>query len=308
MRILPITNQNNRNTFKSNYFAQEAKLILRNPCMLRKELFSDGISLLYKELAKFDYYNRLNSDSLFKVFQYATNALRVRDEELRPDIAILEGIRNNNVEYLRVLMERRELIPMQPDGEISVDVIMKGRNHSNPNIRSFFDDKYLEKKTYYRDMLEIEETPPAYTIIEGSDIFEEMMGFQKPDLRSEFLKSTSNLWLNRTKQAISDDEERFGSVRLATLERIVHHDGFEAIKDESLNISGSKILHLLAEIYINPNSTEEMELLDSIMKKCRNINYNFNITNDFAETALDKAREAENTPLIEALEKEYRRQ
>lgn len=307
MRILPITNQNNRNTFKSNYFAREAKLVLRNPCWLRKELFSDGISLFYKELAKFDYYNRFYSDGLFKMFQYASNTLRVRDEELRPDIAILEGIRNNNVEYLRVLMERRELVPLQPNGEVSVDVILEGRNHSNPDIRSFFDDRYLEKKTYNRDMLRIEETPPAYTIIEGSDIYREMMGIQKPDLRGEFLKSSSNLWLNKAKQKISNDEDMFGAVKLSTLERIVNHDSFEFIKNESLNISGSKILHLLAEIYINPNNKEEMELLDSIMAKCRKVNYNFNITNDFGETALDKAREAESDVLVQRIKKAQRR-
>lgn len=307
MRILPITNQNNKSTFKSNYFANEAKFALRNPCWLRKEVFGDGITLFYKELAKFDYYNRLNSDGLFKMFNYATNILRVRDEELRPDIAILEGIKNNNVEFLRVLMERRELVPLKPDGEISVDVIMEGKNHPNPQIRSFFDDRYLEKKSYNRDMLRIEETPPAFEIIEGRDIFNAQMDIKKPDILGEFFKETSDAWLDRTQQLISKDEDQFGEVRLATLEKIVHHESFKAIKDESLNISGSKILHLLAEIYINPNNTEEIELLNSIMLQCRKINYNFNIKNDFGETALDKALEAENEPLIKALEKITRR-
>ncbi len=34
-------------------------------------------------------------------------------------------------------MEGRELVPVQSDGEVSVDVILEGRNHSNPQIRSF---------------------------------------------------------------------------------------------------------------------------------------------------------------------------
>ena len=47
--------------------------------------------------------------------------------------------------------------------------------------------------------------------------------------------------------------------------------------------------------------------MNSIMKQCRKKNYNFDIKNDFGETALDKAREAESTPLIEALENINRR-
>ena len=302
MRILPITNQyNNKNTFKSNYLAEEAKKILRNPSLFRREVFRNG--LIYKDLAKFDYYNRLNYEGLFNAFKYATNVLKVRDEELRPDIAISEGIKNNNVEYLRILMEERELVPFQPDGEISVDVILEGRNHPNPKIRSFFEDRYLEKRSYNREILALQEEPPAYTIIEGSDIFRKMMGIPKQDLLNEFFISTTNMWHNRAKELISNDEEKFGEVRIATLERIVSHESFNSIKNESLNISGSKILHLLAEIYINPNNLDEMELLNSIMKNCRRVNYNFDIKNDFGETALDKAREAESTPLIEALKK-----
>ncbi len=304
MKILPVTNQYNNN-FKSNYLAQEARQILRNPSLFRRELFRDG--LIYKDLAKFDYYNRLNYEGLYNAFRYATNALKVRDEELRPDIAILEGIKNNNVEYLRILMEQRELLPFQPDGEISVKVLLEGKNHPNPNIRSFFEDRYLEKRSLNREILAMQEEPPAYTIIEGSDIYREMMGIKKPDLLNEFFKETSDMWLNRAKELISHDEDNFGEVRIATIEKIVNHEAFDSIKNESLNISGSKILHLLAEIYINPNNTEEMELLNSIMKQCRKKNYNFDIKNDFGETALDKAREAESTPLIEALENINRR-
>ncbi len=37
------------------------------------------------------------------------------------------------------------------------------------------------------------------------------------------------------------DEENFGQVQLSTLEKIVNLPGFEYVKNESLNVSGSKL-------------------------------------------------------------------
>ena len=68
--------------------------------------------------------------------------------------------------------------------------------------------------------------------------------------------------------------------------------------NESLNISGSKLLHLLAE---TPIKVENIQELSSITSECLKIGYNFNIKNNFGETALDKAKEAENNLLVTVL-------
>ncbi len=285
MKISPITNQynNNQNSFKS---ANTTRLILNNFDMATKEFFQSGI--FYKELAKIDYSNAVNRTQLFNLFKHATNVLKIDDKDLHADTAILEGIRNNNVDYLKVLMEGRELVPVQSDGEVSVDVILEGRNHSNPQIRSFFEREYLEKRAVNRELLAMEEAPKLFQIYEGRDIFNSIMGINK---KEPVFEKNNDETLKNIKTRIEMDEENFGQVQLSTLEKIVNLPGFEYVKNESLNVSGSKLLHLLAETPINRH---ELPIFNSIINKCRIIDYDFSITNDFGETAFDKAKEAEN--------------
>lgn len=294
MKILPITNQQNKNSFKS---ANTARFMLSHYEMTTKANFQSGN--LYHELAKLDYSDSVNRKGLYNLFRHATNVLRMSDSDLRTGLAIFAGIRNNNVNYLRVLMEERELIPVQPDGSISTAVIIAGQQHPNPQIRRFFDEDYLLKRAENRELLRMEEAPKPYELYEGRDLFDDIFDLTVLTKRNQPVRdSYKDKMLNDVKKRIEMDEEQFGQVQIETLDKIVHLPDFSSIMNESLNISGSKLLHLLAE---TPIKVENIQELSSITSECLKIGYNFNIKNNFGETALDKAKEAENNLLVTVL-------
>lgn len=322
MRISPITNTftNNRNTsFKSTAMpAREAEKFLKNPKLINESHFKDGI--IHTGLAKLNYYDSENVSNLKKLYRYVISTLRIESPERRPDIAIREGLKNCNSEYLRILIDEMGVIPMDPEGNVPVDVLVMGKESPDRNIRNLFDDEYLRRKTAVLGWGAWDENRKPFEIIEGIDIFRQFFekGWNTPENKEaleELFNRTekSNVstvlankgvqqeTLNSAKKIIEQDEENYGLVTLNSILKIVSDPNFKTIKDESLNISGSKILHLLAEIYINPNDRMEMQVLNYIIKSCELAGYNFDITNDFGETALQKAMEADSVPLIEAL-------
>lgn len=322
MRILPTTNTftNNRNTsFKSTGMAaREAENFLRNPKLINESHFKDGI--IHTGLAKLNYYDSANASNLKKLYRYVISTLRIESLERRPDVAIREGLKNGNAEYLRILIDEMGVIPMDPQGNVPVDILLSGKESPNRNIRNLFDDEYLRRKTAVLGWGAWDENRKPYEIIEGVDILREFCEgrWNTPENRnaidelyniseksniSTFLanKNIQQETLNTAKKIIDQDEENYGLVTLNSILKIVSNPNFKNIKDISLNISGSKILHLLAEIYINPNDRTEIQVLNYIIKMCELAGYNFDITNDFGETALQKAMEANSVPLIEAL-------
>lgn len=342
MRISPVTNFNinNRNTsFKSASMpAREAENFLRNPSLINESHFKDGI--IHTGLAKLNYYYPENAQNLKKLYRYVISTLRIESPQRRPDIAIREGLRNNNAEYLRILIDEMGVIPMDPKGEVPVDILIMGKESPDRNIRNLFDDEYLRRKTSVLGWGAWDDNRKPYEIIEGVDIFREMFeefnrgtvtdlysgiypdffegDWNTPENRNALeelfnkteksnassLLANTNIQqetLDSAKKIIEQDEENYGLVTINSIMKIVNDPNFRTIKDISLNISGSKILHLLAEIYINQNDKTEMKMLDYIIKSCELADYNFDITNDFGETALDKAMEANSVPLIEVL-------
>ena len=122
---------------------------------LKENLFKFG--LIHTGLAQLDYSDYETRQKLRQLYKFAANDLRLKDNEIEAHKAISEGLKQNNLEYLKVLMDERELTPQLPDGEMSVSVIVEGKNHPNPKIRSLFDDNYLLRKTINRPSLEAED-------------------------------------------------------------------------------------------------------------------------------------------------------
>ena len=194
-------------------------------------------------------------------------------------------------------MEERELIPVQPDGSISTAVIIAGQQHPNPQIRRFFDEDYLLKRAENRELLRMEEAPKPYELYEGRDLFYVIFDLTVLTKKNQPVRdSYKDKMLNDVKKRIEMDEEQFGQVQIETLDKIVHLPDFSSIMNESLNISGSKLLHLLAE---TPIKVENIQELSSITSECLKIGYNFNIKNNFGETdyVIDLFAEIDNAYL-----------
>ncbi|MCM1003168.1 MAG: ankyrin repeat domain-containing protein [Candidatus Gastranaerophilales bacterium] len=321
--LMPAVSENLSNPFSGIFLLKHLRKLSFN--FLKNGLFNRE-AVIYKGLTQHDYNDKELCKQLGDMFRHLSNNVKMKDEEMRTDIAFREAIRNNNPTFLRVIMDDRELIPKTPDGEIAFDIIAEGKAHHNPQIRCFFDDRYLLKKANNRELLEEEERGPAYQIFTMSDLYrsdalidemEKMIESMPP----RYSKALSNAMKNHNvtsfskadplgyrfftsvKAAIDKDEEDFGQVRISTISNIVKYPEFSIIKNKSLNISGSKVLHLLAEININPNNANEQRLLKEIISELENCHYDFNAVDDFGETALKKAVEAENVLLVRALAK-----
>ncbi len=315
--LMPAVRENLSNPFSGIFLLKYLRKLSFN--FLKNGLFNREAAI-YKGLTQHDYNDKELCKQLGDMFRHLSNNVKMKDEEMRTDIAFREAIRNNNPTFLRVIMDDRELIPKTPDGEIAVDIIAEGKAHHNPQIRCFFDDRYLLKKANNRELLEEEERGPAYQIFTMSDLYRsnaliEEMGKMIESMPPRYSKALSNAmknhnvasfskaesvrnkFLDSVKSAIDNDEDNFGQVKLSTIGNIVKNPNFQNVMHKSLNICGSKILHLLAEIDI----ADEQCLLREIIDNLVNNGYNFNAVDDFGETALKKAVEAENIPLVRAL-------
>ena len=296
---------------------------------LKENLFKFG--LIHTGLAQLDYSDYETRQKLRQLYKFATNDLRLKDNEIEAHRAISEGLKHNNLEYLKVLMDERELTPQLPDGEMSVSVIVSGKNHPNPKIRSLFDDNYLLRKTINRPILEAEDAPKVCEFYDGSKMFtpDVLKNMYLPKMSIEDLANDS-LTVAKSKEEkftpygvqhlqtksnpkivsefseqvdkwIDDDENEFGEVQFRTLYNIITDKKFPSIKDKIYGVSGNKILHLLAQTYINPNRTEEVDTAAYLIGLLDLYKYDLNALNDFGETAAKLAVDSENTGMIMAL-------
>lgn len=290
MRILPTINtpiitkpafqqKPNLKVLKSN----EAQILLNNYESVTQEHFKDGY--IYNGLAKlgFETYEsngRKNIENFKKLYVHTLINLGLKVEELRLDVAFKEGIENSNYYFMKLMIEDMKMLPIKPDGKIDHLIYYNG---------------YLAKGRY-RGPIEKLLKDADKEILFKKNIF----GNYIPPARHNSAKIA---FLNQTKDMINQDEENKGIVSINTIYNIVSHTNFSKIKDESLNISGSKILHILAESSFDTNNQQETSIVENIIQKCADLGYDFNIKNDFDETALDKAQEAENNFLIDILNK-----
>ena len=136
---------------------------------LKENLFKFG--LIHSGLAQLDYTDYETRQKLRQFYKFAANDLGFKDNEIEAHTAINEGLKQNNLEYLRVLMDERELTPQLPNGEMSVSVIINGKRHPNPQIRSLFDDNYLLRKTINRPILEAKDATKVCEFYDGSKMF-----------------------------------------------------------------------------------------------------------------------------------------
>lgn len=100
---------------------------------------------------------------------------------------------------------------------------------------------------------------------------------------------------------IRADEDKFGQVRLETLYKIATHKDFTNIKNASMNITGGKLQHLLAESYINPTDKQEIKIAKNIVEKLKESGANLDACDDLGETGLKRAVDAENVVVAKAL-------
>ena len=100
---------------------------------------------------------------------------------------------------------------------------------------------------------------------------------------------------------IRADEDKYGQVQLKTLYSIANYDLLKHIKDAPLNVTGGKLQHLLAEIYINPTEKTEVNAANQIIKNLKNAGANLDAFDDLGETALKRAVDAENTVVVRGL-------
>lgn len=93
---------------------------------------------------------------------------------------------------------------------------------------------------------------------------------------------------------IKDIYEQEGMFTLKQISDIVNYPNFEKIKDEKYNIIGENIGHFLAETFIDENNQEEFRMLNQIFKRLEECGYDFNSTDDFGITPLEKAKDCQN--------------
>ena len=296
---------------------------------LKENLFKFG--LIHSGLAQLDYTDYETRQKLRQFYKFAANDLGFKDNEIEAHTAINEGLKQNNLEYLRVLMDERELTPQLPNGEMSVSVIINGKRHPNPQIRSLFDDNYLLRKTINRPILEAEDAPKVSEFYDGSNMFtmDVLKNMYSPKMSMEDLANDS-LTVAKSKEEkytpygvqyaqakfapqvvsefskqvdkwIDDDENKFGEVQFRTLYNIITDKNFPSIKDKVYGVSGNKILHLLAQTYVNPNREEELNTAAYLIDLLDFNKYDLNALNDFGETAAKLAVDSENTGMIMAL-------
>ncbi|MCM1338685.1 MAG: hypothetical protein NC191_03335 [Muribaculaceae bacterium] len=224
-----------------------------------------------------------NKKNIKNLYVHALIDLGMKVEELRLDIAFNEAIIKNNSQLLKIMYQEMEMRPIASDGSFDEKVMIEGYRWKNRYEKNFgyhveglFEDSYelRRKKNIYGNYIPpMKETPTSSTILE------------------------------HTKKIIAQDEKSSGQVSIESIYKIVSNPDFAKIKDESLNSSGSRILHILAETPFDPNNKKEALLIRNIIKRCTEAKYNFNIEDDFFETAEDKAIEAENTYLAQLLSK-----
>lgn len=290
MRISPIANTpiTTKPAFKQKVKPkvlkkEEAQILLNNYESITRKHFKDGY--IYSGIAKLNFCKceedgRQNIENFKKLYTHTLINLGLRVEELRLDVAFDEGINNSNYDFLKLMVEDMKMLPIKPDGKINHHVYYEGYR-AEGMYRGYI--KSLLKNA-------------------GREIpfDKKLFGNYVPQVRDNSAKTA---FLNQTKDMINQDEENKGIVSVNTIYNIVSNPDFNKIKDESLNISGSKILHILAESSFDANNQQETTLVENIIQKCSDLGYDFNIKNDFGETALDKASEAENKFLIDLLNK-----
>lgn len=306
-----------------------ARLLIEFPYDVNpKKIFVDAN--IHKGLARLNYRNPENKAKLKNMYDYICSNQCLKEHNLFPVAAIREAIMANNIEYLSYLMDERRMIPAYPDGSVDPATIIMGRNSSNGFIRDFFDEEYLLRKTSQRayfipslyndtpkmrsltdsEIDEIMNSKPTIKDLANDSFFEEPI--YEGDLRSqaETIKRSSNpaeygisqadldKSVQKVSQKIQEDEEKYGQVRFRTLSNIAADYKFSMIKNSPLNITGCRLVHLIAETPVEPS---EQYILDEVFENLKKYGADFNIFDDFGETALRRAVEAENYPVIKKL-------
>lgn len=283
MRISPIANTQivTRPSFgqKANlkFSKESAQLLLDNYASIGREHFQDG--LIYTGIAKLsfnDWDGKQNIENFKKLFAHTLIDLGMKVEELRSDIAFEEALEQHNNDLVKLMFYDMHMLPVKPDGK--VDAITACAAH---NIVK--DQKFSVGNAWY-------------STYDNRNIF----GTYVPPVRDNSAKISL---LNQAKELINKDEEAEGLVTLDTIYKIVSNPEFNKIKDESLNISGSRILHILSEACFETNDDKDVSLVYNIIQKCVDAEYDFDIKNNFGETAEDKAIEAEKEFLAKVINK-----
>lgn len=119
----------------------------------------------------------------------------------------------------------------------------------------------------------------------------------EPEVDTEKIKE----FFKKVISTIRADEDKFGQVRLETLYKIATHKDFSNIKDASMNITGGKLQHLLAESYINPTDKQETKIATTIIEKLKDSGANLDACDDLGETGLKRAVDTENVVVAKAL-------
>lgn len=309
-----------------------ARLLLEFPYDVNpKKIFID--ENIHKGLAKLNYRNPEIYTKLKNMYNYICNNQCLKEHDLFPIAGIREGIKAQNVEYLSYLMDERRMIPALPNGTVDAETIVMGKSSPNEFVREFFDEEYLLRKTsqraYYipslynevpimrsftpKEIDAILETPkikPSLDELANDSFFEEPIYQGNLRHQAETIKKSDDPAAYGISQAelkksvekvtkrIQEDEEKHGQVRLRTLNNISADYNFSLIKNKPLNITGSRLVHLIAETPVNPS---ENSLLNNTFENLIKYHTNFDVLDDFGETALKRAVDAENYPVIHKL-------
>lgn len=309
-----------------------ARLLIEFPYDVNpKKIFVDAN--IHKGLARLDYRNPETKAKLKNMYNYICNNQCLKEHDLFPIAGIREGIKAQNIEYLSYLMDERRMIPALPDGTVDTDTIVMGKTSPNEFVQEFFDEEYLLRKTSQRayfipslynevpvmrsftpkeidDILDVTKTRPTLEDLANDSFFEEPIyqgnfrqqaeTIRKSDDPAAYGISQAELKKSVEKAAkrIQEDEEKYGQVRLRTLNNISADYNFAMIKNKPLNITGSRLVHLIAETPVNPT---EHSLLNHTFENLIKYHTNFDVLDDFGETALKRAVDAENYPVIQTL-------
>lgn len=281
MRISPVTNPQ---ILYKPVFAQkgkpslskaDAQILLNNYESITREHFKDG--LIHIGIAKLDFSLKNNINNLKDLYKHTLIDLGMKAEELRTDIAIKEALKQDNYRLLKLLLIDMEMLPITPQKKVDENLIFKGLYDKQiEGVHELF--KFARKRAGYMDSF-FKYEPPVKD------------------------NSAKIVLINQIKDMINNDEESDGIVSLDTIYEIVSNPDFTKIKDERLNISGSKILHILAESSFDSEKEEDVQLVKNILQKCSYADYDFDIKDDFGETAFTKAKESGNSLLADLINK-----
>lgn len=300
---------------------------------------------IHKGLSSISYASEESLGKLRRLFQYCTDSLLLKEDNLYPNEGIREAIRKENIDYLSFLMNERMLLPYARNGEIDAQTVMLGRNSENPDIRQFFSDDFLMHKARRHDYFSrgLYNEPPFQIrnitledAIKAQEEFSHMTPRQQLDFMAydgsvepyrrmradeehyqkahQFSKTEPKVLDEPTystdeikryfKSIVSDiraDEDKYGQAQLETLYSIANYGILKHIKDVPLNVTGGKLQHLLAEIYINPTEKTEVNAANQIIKNLKSAGANLDAFDDLGETALKRAVDAENTVVVRSL-------